>query len=187
MTHDACCSAAEHSNRSHAKFAGRVSAVLCISVLSYGYWTAWTNDHNHREELAQMSQLQLAEQAILENLQFGRVVTNDKGIILSANAAFRKWSRWEDCIGEPVYKFMPEPARSLHCTAFQRALDNAKWSAAPVKPKLIECKLPRADDPTKVTHVTIAISVIKPEAEEVRPYVVAYLFKTKSLQRVTVK
>lgn len=187
MTHSACSTAEDYSNHRHAKIVARASAVLCIVVLSYGYWRAWTSDQIHTEELLRMTEVQHAEQTILENLQFGRVVVNDKGIIVSANAAFKKWTHWPDCVGEQIYNVMPEPIRTVHITGFNLAVARAKWSDIPVKPKLIDCRLPRIDDPTKVTHVTIAVSVIKPKDDESRPFVVAYLFKTKSLQKVGVK
>lgn len=187
MTHEACMTADDYANRTHALTVGRVAAVLCICVLGYGYWTAWKHDQWRSQELANMTELQQVEQAILENIQFGRVIVSAEGTIVSANAAFKKWTRWPDCVGKQLYDVMPEPVRAIHNAAFNAAIARAKWSTEPTKPKLIECKLPRIDDPTKVTHVTIAVSVIRPQNEELRPYVVAYLYKTRSLQKVAVQ
>lgn len=187
MTHDACLTVGDYKNRTHAIIVGRVTAVLCISILAYGYWTAWSHDRMHQEEMLKMGELQLAEQAILENIQFGRVIVDSNGTIVSANAAFKKWTHWPNCVGKKLYDIMPEPIRTLHTAGFNAAVSRAKSSETPLKPKLIDCKLPRIDDPTKVTHVTIAVSIVRPHNPEESPYVVAYLYKTKSLQRVTVR
>ena len=186
MTHSSGLTREDFKNRLHAKIVARVSATLCIVLLGYGYWIAWSSDQMRAEEIAQMSELQRAEQAILDNMEFGRVIVNEHGLIVSANAAFKKWTRWEGCVGEPIYNVMPEGLiRDKHNIGFHAAIARAKFSETKVKPKLIDCKLPRIDDPTKVTHVTIAVSVVKHKEEHLRPYVVAYLFRTKSLSRVT--
>lgn len=185
MTHDACTTADDYSNRKHALTVGRITAVLCVCILGYGYWTAWSRDRICNAEMLAMTDQQRAEQAILDTLQFGRVLVDADGIIVSANAAFKKWTHWPNCVGKHVYDIMPEPVRLAHTTAFDLAITKAKWSSTPIKPKLIDCKLPRIDDPTKVTHVTIAVSVIKHKEEDSPPYVIAYLWKTRALQRIS--
>ena len=179
MTHSACVTPADHANRKLALLVGWCATSLFLFITIGGWWHAYQKDLRRTE-------LNKAEDAIIETLQFGRVIVNADGNIVSANEAFKKWTRWSDPEGKALVTVIPDDMRDIHRIAFFKAVDTVIATGKSSKPLLVECKLPRIDDPSKVTHVTIAVSVVSPQNEPERPYVVAYLYKTRALGKVAV-
>jgi PAS domain-containing protein len=179
MTKDSCQTKADFTNRRYAITTGWVSTVVCLLVVGGGWYNAYQQDLRRTEK-------EQAEEAIMETLEFGRVIVNSKGEVVAANAAFKKWTRWDNAEGQELLKIIPEDMQAIHRQAFFNAIERTRQTGKASKPVLVECKLPRIDAPEKVTHVTIAVSVVSPQDDPANPYVIAYLYKTKALSKVAV-
>lgn len=180
MTHSSCMTYEHIKNRRHAKLASFVSAAICITAISIGWADAARKDYKAQQKMLAQSELDLAEQAIIDTLEFGRVVVNHRGEILSMNAAMEKWTKWTDYVGQPMSNLVPEDYRAAHEAIFFAAIEKAKKSTKLYKTKIVECQLPTIHDPTKTTAVTIALNIVKPKNDPTKPYVVAYVYRTKN-------
>lgn len=185
---DTCsCPSCEQTpaNRRLAMAVGYAGLFIALLAMTASFVAAKRKDAINAAKLAAMTDEQLAEDAIDDSLEFGRAIVSAEGNIVKFNAALRKWTHWEDAVGKPLATLVPEELRDTHVKMFNEAIARVE-AGEKYKTKAVECVLPRIDDPSKVTHVTIITNVIKPKAEGARPFVAALVLKTSSLEKVNV-
>jgi hypothetical protein len=171
------------ANRRAALIAGYAGLIIALTMSVGAFIDARNKDARKAAELAALTEEQLAEDSINENLNFGRAIISADGTIIKWNAALQKWTRWKDAVGKPLVTVIPEEMRPAHVAAFNNAIERVS-KGEKYKTPAIECQLPRIDDPTKVTHVTIVTNIVKSKIPGRKPFVVAHVFLTKALQKI---
>ncbi len=175
------CQTPSNSNRVTALLVGYGALFVAIALLAGAFADARHKDQQKAAQLEAMTEQDRAESMIDENLGFGRAIIDADGTIIKWSGALPKWTRWTDAVGKSLLTIIPENMREVHVAAFNAALsahtaDNAHTTL------VVKCELPRIDDMSKVTHVTIVTNIVQPLIEGGRPMVVAHVYRTKSVK-----
>jgi PAS domain S-box-containing protein len=165
------------------KWLARITACTALVITSAGFYANWRADQRHLLELEMATELERAEAAIRESLDFGHVVVNHKGEIVGFNPAMVKWTGLEDAVGRKLTDIVPEEMRETHLKAFTKAIEDAR------KPKtdktrrknqviVVHCELPNVDT-GKRTPVRIGVYVTRVNDGE--PFVVAKVARQRDV------
>jgi PAS domain S-box-containing protein len=166
----------------------RIGTTVAIIITATGWYANWLADQRHLAKLEAMSEREVAEAAVRDSTDIGYVIVNYDGEIVEFNPAMVRFTGLEDAIGRKLIEIIPEHMRETHLAYFRKAMAEAyklqhkesKVKHSP-KAKVIYCDLPNLRT-GKSTRMRIGVTIVTPQDERYRPYVVAKVYRPADVE-----